>query len=449
MNDLTQSITIYHLPNEIMMNIFSYVDPIDLILLCRKVCRAWNESIKDDFLWKNLPFSRSGCDLFFNKDKCSYMDLFKYRYVKKVDVIKKFARSQLFCKVISTPMGSLTGLALKDEKLEYNTLNNLFTVNLNSGQFEERLTPLTNSHTGNLLQWEKFSKEISGSDLFALTESQQAYQIFSPQRSYRSTTQQAFIVIDSNGEFDFYTGDDVLKKKSNKGIFPFGKIVPEFICYNGTELLLSNEFCEYKIWKVEENALIETKYREQTFAGEKIHCMDFDGENIALYFTRSRGVTFSIKNDKVINRWRISYAFPPKAIIIEEFCYFVVQSLSCLEMIERPASGKYKSNKSDKLHDLKTGGLLSLSEGPSSRSLNLEVTERPSSHKRKLNQSLEGTRDVENEIRVELFTGDLNSESTPSALCYDGKRIVVASVPAGKVYIWDFSEVLYPSSNSR
>lgn len=447
MVNLIQKTTIHDLPNEIMTCIFSYVEPIDLMLLCKKVCKAWNGRIEDDFLWKNLPFNISGCDLFFNKDKFSYMDLFKYRFVKKIKVVKKFAQSQQLCKAMPLSLGNLTAMALKGEELEYSTVNKNFTKNLNSGESEELSIPLTNSYKGNLLQWQNFSKEITGSNIFPLMESQQVYQIFSPQRSYKTKALQAFLVMDSNGEFDFYTGDEELKKKSNRGIFPFGKIVPEFSCYNGTELLLLNEFCEYRIWKIDGDELIETKYRQQAFSGEKIYCMDFDGENIALYLARSRGVTFSIKNDEVINRWRTSYAFPPKAIIIEEFCYFVVHILSNLEMIERPSPRQHKSNKSNKSHEVNLNRLLSLSQNTLEGACNWDVTERPSPYKRKLNHSFEESKDSKNGASVELFTGDLNSESTPSALCYDGRRIAVASVPAGKVYIWDFSKVLYPTTS--
>jgi hypothetical protein len=48
------------LPEEILLNIFSYFGPEDLCLNIAKVCERWNILAKDVVLWKTLSYV---CDL--------------------------------------------------------------------------------------------------------------------------------------------------------------------------------------------------------------------------------------------------------------------------------------------------------------------------------------------------------------------------------------------------
>ena len=44
------------LPEEILLNIFSYFGPEDLCLKIAKVCERWNVLAKDVALWKTLSY---------------------------------------------------------------------------------------------------------------------------------------------------------------------------------------------------------------------------------------------------------------------------------------------------------------------------------------------------------------------------------------------------------
>jgi hypothetical protein len=52
--------TINDLPDEILLNILSYIEPQDLYLIIAKVCEKWNALAKDVSLWKDLCYTFEG-----------------------------------------------------------------------------------------------------------------------------------------------------------------------------------------------------------------------------------------------------------------------------------------------------------------------------------------------------------------------------------------------------
>jgi hypothetical protein len=52
--------TINDLPDEILLNILSYIEPQDLNRIIAKVCERWNAVAKDVSLWKDVCFTFEG-----------------------------------------------------------------------------------------------------------------------------------------------------------------------------------------------------------------------------------------------------------------------------------------------------------------------------------------------------------------------------------------------------
>ena len=52
----TKELTINDLPNEILLEVFGYLDIEDVCFSVREVCERWHYLSRDETLWKNLNF---------------------------------------------------------------------------------------------------------------------------------------------------------------------------------------------------------------------------------------------------------------------------------------------------------------------------------------------------------------------------------------------------------
>ena len=64
------------LPNEILLTIFQYLSPQDLILRCSFVSQLWNSLTDDNLLWKNLVLPH-GKILNYNQKVINYKRIYK------------------------------------------------------------------------------------------------------------------------------------------------------------------------------------------------------------------------------------------------------------------------------------------------------------------------------------------------------------------------------------
>jgi len=69
----SEPMSVNHLPNEILLKIFSHFGPEELCLILANVCERWNVLAKDKLLWKNLSYScnRSTDISHIKKVRCS------------------------------------------------------------------------------------------------------------------------------------------------------------------------------------------------------------------------------------------------------------------------------------------------------------------------------------------------------------------------------------------